>query len=144
MESLIDERYRLRLLESYLDNTKEMMLYGGSRKWVFVCPFCGSLGRTEGKRTHRKGSLLWNAQQHSWVFSCAKKGSVECMSNKTFGNLISALNPALGEAYKQDRWHSGTTGKGHNIGAPRSITGIGTTGYGFTRSNRAPLPSTNR
>ena len=38
------------------------------------------------------------------------------MHNKTFGNFISALNPALGEAYKQDRWHSVTTGKGHNIG----------------------------
>ena len=144
MESRIDERYRLKLLEYYLGNSKEMVLHGGSRKWIFVCPFCGSLGRTEGKRTHRKGSLLWNAQQHSWVFSCAKKGSVECMNNKTFGNLISTLNPALGEAYKQDRWHSGTTGKGHNIGAPRSITGIGTTGHGFTRSNRAPLPSTNQ
>ena len=133
MESPIDEKYRLKLLEYYLDNAKEMMLYGGAKKWVFVCPFCGSLGRTEGKRTHRKGSLLWNAKQHSWVFSCAKKGGVECMNNKTFGNLISALNPALGERYKQDRWHSGTTGKGHNIGAPRGITGIGTCGNRFSR-----------
>ena len=144
MESPIDERYRLKLLEYYLGNAKEVVLCGGARKWVFVCPFCGSLGRTEGKRTHRKGSLLWNVKQHSWVFSCAKKGSVECMNNKTFGNLISALNPALGEAYKQDRWHSGTTGKGRNIGAPRSITGIGTTGHGFTISKRPPFPSTNR
>ena len=133
MESRIDERYRLKLLEYYLDNAKEMVLYGGANKWIFVCPFCGSLGRTEGKRTHRKGSLLWNAKQHSWVFSCAKKGSMECMNNKTFGNLISALNPALGERYKQDRWHSGTTGKGHNIGAPRSITGIGTCGNRFSK-----------
>jgi hypothetical protein len=144
MESPLDERYRLKLLEYYLDNAKEMMIYGGSSKWVFVCPFCGSLGRTEGKRRHLKGSLLWNAQQHSWVFSCAKKGSVECMNTKTFGNLVSALNPALGEAYKRDRWHSGTTGKGHNCEAPRSVTGIGTTGHGFTRSNNPPLLSTNR
>ena len=50
MESQIDERYRLKLLEYYLDNVKEMMLYGGAGKWVFVCPFCGSLGRTEGKK----------------------------------------------------------------------------------------------
>jgi len=144
MESPIDERYRLKLLEYYLDDAKEGVLSNGAKKWEFICPFCGPLGRTEGKRRHLKGSLLWNAQQHSWVFSCAKKGSVECMNGKTLGNLISALNPALGEAYKQDRWHSGTTGKGHNIRAPRSITGIGTTGHGFTRSNNPPLPSTNR
>ena len=133
MESPIDERYRLKLLEYYLDNAKEGVLSNGAKKWEFICPFCGPLGRTEGKRRHLKGSLLWNAKQHSWVFYCVKKGSADCMNSKTLGNLISALNPALGEAYKKDRWHSGTTGKGHNIGAPRSITGIGTCGQKFSR-----------
>ena len=133
MESSIDQRYRLLLIKHYLEGAKEFASYGGKTKFQFICPFCGPLGRTEGKKKHRKAALLWNATQHSWMFSCAKKGSVECMSNKTFGNLISVLNPALGEAYKKDRWHSGTTGKGHNIGAPRSVTGIGTTDYGFTR-----------
>ena len=144
MESRIDERYRLLLIEHYLASAKEGVLKNGDKKWVFVCPFCGPLGRTEGKKKHLKGSLIWVATQHSWVFSCAKKGNVKCWNGKTFGNLISTLNPALGEAYKKDRWHSGTTGKGHNIGAPRSVTGIGATGHGFTRSNRAPLPSTNQ
>jgi hypothetical protein len=144
MESQIDQRYRLLLLEHYLEGTTEAPSYGGAKKWKFICPFCGPLGRTEGKKTHKKAALLWNAQQHSWVFSCAKKGSVGCMNNKTFVNLISDLNPALGEAYKRDRWHSGTTGRGHNCGAPRSITGIGTTGHGFTRSSNPPLPSINR
>ena len=105
---------------------KESILKNDHKKWVFVCPFCGSLGRTEAKKKHLKGSLLWNALQHSWVFSCAKKGNIECMWNKTFGNLISALNPALGEAYKRDRWQSGTTGKGHNCSAPKRIVGVTT------------------
>ena len=118
MESVIDERYRLLLLEYYLEESRENSGLHGQSKWVFVCPFCGPLGRTEGKRKHRKGSLLWNAQQHSWVFSCAKKGSVECSSGKTLGNFIAALNPGLAEAYKRDRWHSGTTGKGHNLSGP--------------------------
>ena len=133
MESPIDRRYRLLLLEHYLDSASEVPACGGAKKWKFICPFCGSLGRTEGKRTHKKGALLWNTQQHSWVFSCVKKGRAECINGKTFGNLISAINPALGEAYKRDRWHSGTTGKGHNIGAPSSISGIGTCGYRFSR-----------
>jgi len=118
MESRIDERYRLLLLQHYLEDTKESKNYDGKTKFQFICPFCGPLGRTEGKKKHRKAALLWNATQHSWVFSCAKKGSVECMYGKTLGNLINALNPALGEAYKRDRCHSGTTGKGHNCPDP--------------------------
>ena len=49
---------------------------------------------------------------------------MECMGGKTFSNLISALNPALGEAYKRDRWHSGTTGKGHNYAAPQRLVEV--------------------
>jgi len=123
MESQIDQRYRLLLLEHYLTGAKEGVLKSGAKKWVCVCPFCGPLGRTEGKKKHLNGALLWNAQQHSWVFYCAKKGGVECMYGKTLGNLISALNPALGEAYKRDRWHSGTVGKGHNCAVPKSNVG---------------------
>ena len=121
MESLIDRKYRILLIEHYLDCPEEKLSSHASSKWVFVCPFCGPLGRTDGQKRHRKGSLLWNAQQHSWVFSCAKKGALECSHGKTLGNFISALNPALGEAYKRDRWHSGTTGKGHNLGAPEVL-----------------------
>ena len=137
MESPIDQRYRLLLLEHYLTGAKEGALKNGAKKWEFVCPFCGPLGRTEGKRRHLKGSLLWNIERNSWVFSCAKNGSMGCMNNKTFGNLISALNPALGEAYKKDRWHSGTTGKGHNCGAPKGIVGVSTGSYRAMRSRRS-------
>ena len=58
MESPIDERYRLMLLEHYLENAQEVMGLGGNTKWRFVCPFCGPLGRTEGKKKHRKAALL--------------------------------------------------------------------------------------
>ena len=126
MESPIDERYRLLLLEHYLENAQQVMGSGGNSKWQFVCPFCGPLGRTEGKKKHRKAALLWNITQNSWVFYCSKNGRVECMGGKTFGNLISVLNPALGEAYKRDRWHSGTTGKGHNCGVPQRRVGVST------------------
>jgi hypothetical protein len=138
MESVIDERYRLKLLEYYLENPKEAMGPGGFKKWVFCCPFCGPQGRSESKRRERKAALLWNQVQHSWVFYCAKKGCVECMSGKTLGSLISALNPALGEAYKRERWHSGTTGKGHNCRAPERLVGVSTGSYGSIRSGSAP------
>jgi len=112
MESLIDERYRMLLLEHYFENTLESRHYDGFPKWQFACPFCSFTGKTEVKKKHRKAVLLWLVNQHSWVFYCSKKGSVDCMNSKNLGNLISALNPALGEAYRRERWHSGTTGKG--------------------------------
>jgi hypothetical protein len=133
MESVIDERYRLKLLEYYLENPQEAMGPGGFKKWVFCCPFCGPLGRSDAKRRERKAVLLWNATQHSWVFSCAKRGSVECMGGKNLGNLISVLNPALGEAYRRERWHSGTTGKGHNCRAPQGVVGVSTGSYGSNK-----------
>lgn len=125
-ESPIDERYRLLLLEHYLDGAIEASLPNGTRKWQFICPFCGPLASKEYKKRQKKGALLWSAVQHSWVFTCAKKGSVDCMGGKTLGNLIAALNPALGRAYKRDRWHSGTTGKGHNCAVPQRRVGVST------------------
>jgi hypothetical protein len=126
-ESPIDERFRLMLLEHYLDAGVEVP-YRGFTKWQFICPFCGALSPKEYKKKQKKGSLLWDSRQHSWIFFCAKKGSVDCMNSKSFSNLISALNPALGEAYRRDRWHSGSTGKDHNCGAPQNVVGV-TTGF---------------
>ena len=137
-ESPIDERYRLMLLEHYLQSAIEVPMGCGIRKWQFICPFCGPLANKDYKKRQKKAALLWNSVQNSWVFTCARKGSAECMSGKTLGNLISALNPALGEAYKRERWHSGTTGKGHNCAAPKGVVGLSTGPYGSTRSKRCP------
>jgi hypothetical protein len=113
-ESPIDERYRLMLLEHCLNGGVEGTCPNGAKKWQFICPFCGPLANKDYKKRQKKGALIWNQVQNSWVFTCAKKGNATCMSGKTLGNFIAALNPALGRAYKRERWHSGTTGKGHN------------------------------
>ena len=73
-------------MEYYLGAAQERRSPNGSSKWQFVCPFCGPLASKEYKKWQKKGALLWNAVQNSWVFSCAKKGSVECMGGKTLGN----------------------------------------------------------
>jgi hypothetical protein len=126
-ESPIDERYRLLVVNRYLKNIKEVPVASGGSKWIFCCPFCSSLGRTEAKRNERKGALLWNDLQNSWVFFCAKKGSPECSGGgTTLEGFLSALNTALGEAYKQDRWHSSTTGKGHNCPSPLCLVEVST------------------
>ena len=121
-ESPIDLRYRLLLHNRYLKNIKDVPDAARSSKWIFCCPFCSSLGRTEAKRNERKGGLLWNDLQNSWVFFCAKKDSPECSGGgKTFEKFLSALDGDLAEHYRRDRWHSGTSGKGHNCSSPKSI-----------------------
>ena len=120
-ESLIDERYRVLLIKQYLKNLKEVPVARGGSKWVFCCPFCSTLGRTEAKRNERKGALLWNALKNSWVFYCAKKGSPQCSGGgKTLERFLGALDDDLAEQYRIDRWNSGTTGKGHNCPNPES------------------------
>ena len=120
-ESPIDQRYRLLLLNRYLMNIKEVPVATGGSKWVFCCPFCSPLGRTEAKRNERKVALLWNDLQNSWVFFCAKKGSSECsVGGKTLEKFLSALDDDMAEKYRIDRWDSGTTGKGHNCPNPES------------------------
>ena len=112
-EGLIDQRCRLLLLNRYLKNVKEVPITSGGSKWVFCCPLCSSLARTEAKRNERKGALLWNDLQNSWVFSCARQGSAECFGGgKTLERFLSALNKEIAEQYRMERWHSGTTGKG--------------------------------
>ena len=124
-ESPIDERFRLIAVNRYLKNVKEVPVASGLSKWVFCCPFCSAMGRTEAKRNERKGVLLWNDLQHSWVFFCARQGSAECSGGgKTLEKFLSALDRELAEQYRIDRWHSGTTGKGHNCPHPQSVVGI--------------------
>jgi len=142
-ESPIDEGYRLELLKYYLKDSLSGLTANGNPKWQFVCPFCGSITSKEYKKKHRKAALLWNSTQNSWLFSCARKRSAQCDSVMNFSNLISALNPALGEAYRRERWHSGTTGKGHNCRSPQSVIGISTGSYGSIRSSSAPDSSTS-
>ena len=126
MESLIDMKYRLMLIEHYLEGAQHIPFYNGYPKWRFRCPFCGSLSSKEYKKKARKGSLLWDVRQNSWIFYCAKKGTSECRNSKNLYYFIRTLNPALAEEYRRERYHSVTVGKGRNCKMPKSITGIST------------------
>ena len=142
-ESPIDERYRLKLFDYYLKDSQSGLTANGNPKWQFICPFCGTISSKEYKKKHRRAALLWNTTQNSWLFNCKKKRSAQCDSVMNFSNLISALNPDLGEAYRRERWHSGTTGKGHNCKAPERLVGISTGSYGSSKSRSAPDSSTS-
>ena len=103
-ESPIDQRYRLLLLHRYLKNAKEVAVASGGSKWVFCCPFCSPLARTESKRIEHKGALVWNDLQNYWAFFCAKKGSPQCSGcGKTLEKFLRALDPELAEQYRIDQ-----------------------------------------
>jgi hypothetical protein len=126
-ESPIGQRYRLLLLNRYLMNIEEVPVVTGGSKWIFCCPFCSSLTRTDAKRNERKGGLLWNGFQNSWAFFCARQGSAECSGRgKALEKFLSTLDTGLAEQYRMERWHSGTTGRGHNCGVPKEMVRVST------------------
>ena len=79
------------LLEHYLDGAVEVPVSAGRTKWQFICTFCGPLNSQDCKRWQKKGALLWNSTQHSWVFCCAKKGSVVFADNEVVRLATSSL-----------------------------------------------------
>jgi hypothetical protein len=112
MESVIDERYRLLLLEHQVEGSEQRIK---DNKWVFCCPLCSPFAKTKAKSKEKKGTLLWNQERNSWVFCCHK-----CHICTTFYRFLMLVNPALGRQYQRERWHSGTTGKGHDCPYPKA------------------------
>jgi hypothetical protein len=113
MESPIDQKYRLKLIKNHLNEYKE----SSTKKYkaTFFCPFCQQ-NRVKGKYYQPKGAIFWQVKSNSWVFNC--------VNNKCLGkgynmfNYMNMLNPTLAKQYQTERWHSGTTGKGHDCSEP--------------------------
>lgn len=111
MESLIDQRYRLDLIVKYLEGYEE--LPAAKSKAKFFCPLCQS-SRKRDKYQQKKGACFWNSTCNSWRFNCVK------CHPKGIGmfNYLSKLDSGLASAYQLERWHSGTTGWGHDCPSP--------------------------
>ncbi len=108
MESLIDQRYRLRLIQYHLDGYEEKQ-----GKVVFFCPLC-QLQRPQGKYAQKKGGMFWIPQWNTWRFNCAK-----CLLMTSMYRYLAKVNPELARKYQKERYHSGTTGKGHDCPSPK-------------------------
>jgi hypothetical protein len=67
MESMIDQRYRLELINRHLEGFEETPSKKSSA--VFYCPLCQGQ-RKIAKYHQKKGAYFWNAQSHSWRFNC--------------------------------------------------------------------------
>jgi len=107
MESVIDQRYRLDLINHYLDGYEEKQ-----GKAVFFCPLC-QVSRPSGKYVQKKGGIFWCAQWNAWRFNCMK-----CLPMTSMYRYLGRINPEMARRYQQDRWSSGSTGKGHDCPDP--------------------------
>jgi hypothetical protein len=107
MESVIDQRYRLCLIKYHLDGFENK-----KGKSVFYCPLC-QFSRSQGKYVQKKGGMFWIPQWNAWRFNCMK-----CLAMTGMYQYLMKVNPDLGKKYQRDRYHSGTTGKGHDCPNP--------------------------
>lgn len=110
-ESPIDARYR----NEFFSNS--FLLPPACKKaglaWSFACPLCSSAQKQEWKKKKETACLIWNEQQNSWKFKCHR-----CGKSTNFYHLLLLVNPTLAARYQMDRFHSGTTGKGHDCPSP--------------------------
>jgi len=79
---MIDQRYRLQLMQYYLDGIEEK---GG--KSVFYCPLC-QCQRPAGKYVQKKGGMFWNRQWNAWRFNCVK-----CLPMTGMYQYLMKVNP---------------------------------------------------
>ena len=128
MESVIDQRYRLDLIKYHLDGFENK-----KGKLVFYCPLC-QFSRPQGKYVQKKGGMFWCAQWNAWRFNCMK-----CLPMTLMYRFLEKVNPEMARRYQIERWHSGTTGWGHDCPRPQGAEllikinegtlGVSTAGY---------------
>jgi hypothetical protein len=111
MENMIDERYRLNLIQYHLEEVEDKGV-----KMIFYCPFC-QFSRPGGKYVQKKGAIFWCDQWNAWRFNCVK-----CLRQATtMYRYLLLVNPAMARQYQRDRFHAGRTGKGFDCPNPRGL-----------------------
>ncbi len=111
MENMIDERYRLDLIQYHLGEIE-----GKGIVKKFFCPLC-QIDRPKNKYTQKKGAMFWCEQWNTWRYNCAK-----CMRNATtMYRYLLLVNPVMARQYQRDRYHAGRTGKGFDCPNPRGL-----------------------
>lgn len=113
MESPIDQKYR-RLLEIRLKGYEECL----NQRYIakYFCPECQA-DNSKVKKKQKKGAIFWHPKSNSWRFYCVNN---KCSINHGLSmyNFMDLVNQELARKYQLERWHSGTTGWGHDCPNP--------------------------
>jgi hypothetical protein len=110
-ESTIDARYRNKYFDNSFVNRPKCKVSG--KVWSFACPLCASAQKQEWKKKKETACLIWNEPQNSWKFLCHR-----CIKTTNFYHFLDLVDPSLAARYQMDRFHAGTTGKGHDCPSP--------------------------
>jgi len=108
MVNMIDERYRLDLIQYHLEEVEDKQ-----GKMIFFCPLC-QFNRPKNKYNQKKGAMFWCEQWNTWRFNCKK-----CpLEPTTMYRYLLLVNPVMARQYQRDRFHAGRTGKGFDCPNP--------------------------
>ena len=76
------------------------------------CPFCCLLQDKERKIKKRVG-MFFPDNKYSYNYNC-----VRCGEKMDFDNFLETFDTKLFNKYQMERFHAGTTGKGHTLRDP--------------------------
>ena len=80
------------------------------------CPFCCTKYKIGAfKRRKRVGIFLYNNYEHSYHFTCMRCGKYKM----PFPAFLKEFDSNLFNKYHMERFHAGTTGKGHTLEHPK-------------------------
>tara|TARA_Y100001978_G_C23361753_1_gene276841 strand:+ start:78 stop:458 length:381 start_codon:yes stop_codon:yes gene_type:complete len=91
----------------------------GLHGYAFPCPFCQFMCEKDSSRNKRCAYLIPHKESFSYTFMCHRHKTPECQTSRSFSNFLAMYNPDLYKKYQMERFHAGTTGKGHNLKNPK-------------------------
>ena len=121
---IITEKYLEMILSTLaVDRNQQVkrMKVNGLIRYGFPCPFCQMVCETESARNKRVAYLLPHKESFSWTFYCHRRKTPQCLTSRSFSNFLELYNPSLFKEYQMEKYHSGTTGKGHNTADPKVV-----------------------
>jgi len=120
----ITEKYLQKILPTLAvteDQRVDKKIVNGLMGYSFPCLFCQFQCETDSARNKRVSYLLPHKENFSWTFYCHRHKTPECQTSRSFSNFLAMYNPSLFKKYQMERYHSGTTGKGHNTADPKVV-----------------------
>jgi len=86
----------------------------GLNAYEFPCPFCCYKHKKEWKRKKRVGMFFYEKNTFSYRFNCLR-----CGEKMLFPEFLQKFDSRLFNKYQMERFHAGTTGKGHTLEHPK-------------------------
>ena len=78
------------------------------------CPFCCLKFKKESKRKKRVGMFFYESTTFSYRYNCLR-----CRKKMLFPEFLKEFDSGLFNKYQMERFHAGTTGKGHTLANPK-------------------------